>query len=184
MPLAFPSHQGLILPIADRWRIDTVALSIGAALPDIVELFFWPIRGELGQWIGHSLLGVILFIPIGLVLTAIMRRVTPTPWLRHLDRFGRQSTLNASIAIAIGSLAHVISDFVTHANFVLFVPFYESDHIFPAWWTHAWSSVDLLVYRKPYPIAPHTIVWFLASVLGIILFARFVRDTARARKTS
>ena len=37
MPLTFPAHQGLILPVARRWLgyFDTLALSVGAAMPDI-----------------------------------------------------------------------------------------------------------------------------------------------------
>ena len=39
MPLAFPSHQGLILPVARRWpaHFDGLALCVGAAMPDVVE---------------------------------------------------------------------------------------------------------------------------------------------------
>lgn len=182
MPLAFPSHQGLILPIiADRWRLDTIALSVGAALPDIVELLVWvtPFGGDLGQGIGHSLIGVILFVPVGLLFTMLTRRLTPRRVLARLDRYGPQSTRNVCGAIVVGALSHVLFDFVTHANFVLLVPFYEDDNFFPSWWTRTWASVPLVIYRKPYPIAPHTIAWSFASVLGIVLF---VRMTSRNRR--
>src|SRR4051812_11612735 len=89
MPVAFPSHQGLILPLW-RWlpgRLDGVALSVGALAPDVVEVIAWPVHGgELGQGIGHSLIGVVITcLPLGLVLTALTRRVVPR---RFLDRLG------------------------------------------------------------------------------------------------
>ena len=39
MPLAFPSHQGLVAPLWRRWpdRYYVLALCIGAAAPDIVD---------------------------------------------------------------------------------------------------------------------------------------------------
>ena len=39
MPLAFPSHQGLILPVARRWPayFDGLAMCVGATMPDVVK---------------------------------------------------------------------------------------------------------------------------------------------------
>jgi len=77
MPLAFPSHQGLILPLWKKYpnRINGVALCVGAAMPDIIDAIAWPFRGELGQWLGHSLLGVVVSAPFGLGLAFITRQV-------------------------------------------------------------------------------------------------------------
>jgi len=47
--------------------------------------------------------------------------------------------------------------------------------VFPAWWCRPWAGIPLFVYRRPYPLAPHTIAWFVLSVLGIVLFVRSLR---------
>src|SRR4051794_11490763 len=76
MPLAFPSHQGLILPVARRWPeyFDGLALCVGAATPDLVDGAAGLIgRGHLGQGLGHSLLGVgILCWPAGMLMTWVL----------------------------------------------------------------------------------------------------------------
>lgn len=80
----------------------------------------------------------------------------------------------AMISLAIGSLSHVLSDLVTHANCLLFWPGPEPD-LFPAWWSHAWTHVALPIYREPYPIAPHWVSWLLFTVGGAISFWWCVR---------
>lgn len=181
MPFAFPSHQGLILPLV-RWfprRIDAVALSVGAAMPDIVEFALWPIRGELGHWMGHSLIGVLLAIPPGLALTKLTRRVTPRDWIARLE--GQQApgasndTWRGALSVGIGALSHVVFDLVTHANCLLFWPWYEGADLFPAWWSRAWAGIPLFFYREPYPVAPHFLVWVALTTLGAWMFVRHVR---------
>jgi hypothetical protein len=174
MPLAFPSHQGLILPLWRRWprRFDGLALTVGAAMPDIVDAAAWPFRGQLGQWMGHSLIGTLVCVPAGLLVAWIVRRVAPERWTA---RFDQGSIARATASMAIGSLSHVASDFVTHANLLLLWPWYENDRFFPAWWSHAWTAVNVPVYREPYPIAPHTVVWAVLSIVGAVLFTVCVR---------
>ncbi len=183
MPVAFPSHQGLILPVV-RWfpgRIDVVALCVGAAMPDIVDGAAWPFRGELGQWLGHSLLGLFACVPVGLALLWVARRHLPRRWLARLDRGAPPSpTLaRASVSVGIGALSHLFFDLITHGNFRLLWPWYVNDHAFPAWWYHRWGSIPLPVYREPYPFAPHTIAWFVMTVLGAVIFVRHVRTPTR-----
>lgn len=180
MPVAFPSHQGLILPLW-KWfprQIDGVALCVGAAMPDIVDGAAWPFRGELGQWLGHSLLGVVVAcVPVGLALSWITRRYIPRKLLSRLDQGARPSpTLaRASWSVGIGALSHVVFDLVTHGNFRLLWPWYTNDHAFPSWWYHRWGSIPLPVYKEPYPFAPHTIAWFALTVLGAVMFVRYLR---------
>ena len=72
MPLTFPSHQGLILPLVRRWpeHFEPVALCVGAAMPDIVDAAIGFGRGYLGRGYGHSLVGLFLFcLPGGLLIT-------------------------------------------------------------------------------------------------------------------
>jgi hypothetical protein len=183
MPLAFPSHQGLVLPIWRRWprAIDGVALSVGAAVNDLVEVIAWPIRGELGQLAGHSFVGVVLFcVPLGLAITWALRR---TRWriLERLDAFPFEWK-RAAWSVAIGALSHVVFDFFTHASFVVLWPWCVDADVFPSWWTTTWAHVQLFVYRKPYPIAPHTIAWAIASIVGAIMFFRCAgSDPSRER---
>jgi len=183
MPLAFPSHQGLILPIRRRFpeRIDGVALCVGAAMPDLVDALAWPMRGELGQWLGHSLLGVVGCVPAGLALAWLARRAIPGKAVSLLDEGAPAfpGCARAGLSVAMGALSHVALDLITHGNFLLFWPWYRDDHAFPAWWYHAWGSIPLPVYREPYPLAPHTIAWITLTILGAVLFVRCLRKPCR-----
>jgi hypothetical protein len=122
---------------------------------------------------GHSLLGIaIACVPIGLVLTWVTRRIVPQRWLARLGDDGGARPLGRAIAsLAIGALSHVVFDLVTHCNFPLLWPFWQGE-VFPAWWCRPWAGIPLLVYRKPYPLAPHTIVWCIVTVVGIWSFFR------------
>ena len=184
MPMTFPSHQGLILPIWRRFpdRIDGIALCVGAAMPDVVDAIAWPIRGELGQWLGHSLLGVVVCVPAGLALAWLARRIIPRKWVARLDEGAPASPASpsmgrAGLSVAVGALSHVVSDLVTHGNFLLFWPWYRNDHAFPSWWYHAWGTIPLPFYREPYPFAPHTIAWIALTILGAVVFVRCLRKT-------
>ncbi|MBI3817930.1 MAG: DUF4184 family protein [Planctomycetes bacterium] len=180
MPLAFPSHQGLILPLWRRFprRFDGVALCVGAAMPDAMDFALWPVRGELGQWLGHSLLGIFISIPAGLALAWAARRALPVKFISRLDDRADVNTnrpIRAAASIAIGAFSHVSFDLVTHGNFLLFWPWYLNNRAFPSWWYHTWTAIPLPVYREPYPVAPHTIAWTLFSILGVWLFFRCMR---------
>src|SRR5262245_1597904 len=111
MPLAFPSHQGLILPLWRRFpaAIDGVALSIGAAMPDIIDGAAWPFRGQLGQWLGHSLLGVIISAPAGILLARIARRIGPRRLIARLDAGAPliSGVGRVGLSVGIGALSHV-----------------------------------------------------------------------------
>src|SRR5262245_20647228 len=61
MPMTFPAHQGLILPVKRQWpnSFDALALSVGAAMPDVTDtILSFPINGYFKQWYGHSLVGI------------------------------------------------------------------------------------------------------------------------------
>jgi hypothetical protein len=179
VPVAFPSHQGLILPLWQRYprALDGLALSVGAAMPDVVDAAAWPFRGELGQWMGHSLVGILPCVAAGIPLVRLARRVIPRAWVARLERGAPASSgpARAAVSLAIGALSHDLFDLVTHASFLLLWPLRVGEGIFPSWWVHPWASVPLLVYRKPYPLAPHTVAWGILSVVGAILFWRCTR---------
>jgi hypothetical protein len=184
MPVAFPSHQGLILPLWRRYprAIDGVALSVGAAMPDVVDAAAWPFRRELGQWMGHSLVGLAVCVAAGFPLLWLTRRFVPARWIARLDQGAPPSpTLaRAAASLAIGALSHDVFDLVTHASFPLLWPWLTDADVFPSWWSRPWGSVELFVYKHPYPLAPHTIVWALLSLVGAWLFFRCTRLRAAA----
>src|SRR5215510_13111556 len=99
MPMTFPAHQGLILPVVRRWpnSFDALALSVGAAMPDITDTILgFPLNGYFKQWYGHSLLGIFTLDMIwGLLITwfiaVVVRRLstsarTPGRWQAFLPK--------------------------------------------------------------------------------------------------
>jgi hypothetical protein len=185
MPITFPSHPGLILPLWSRYprRIDAVALSVGALAPDLVDASGYFFNGTLGQWIGHSLAGLVLFcVPIGLLLTMLARRIgRGRAWLSRLEEgapeglTAPQRQVRAAIGVLAGGLSHIFFDFISHGNFLLFYPWHEDPRWFPELWYHRWGEVPIPLYRTPFAIAPHSLVWGVLSILGIVLFVRVLR---------
>ena len=136
MPLIFPSHQGLILPVWRKWPdlFNGLAVCVGAAMPDVVDGIVDVYRGSLGQLYGHSLVGLFLFcLPGGLVLTRLIeyfgKRVykfgaAARPLLRMIGRIGyyierlnymperisrsRKRYLVLSFSICIGTFSHLL----------------------------------------------------------------------------
>jgi hypothetical protein len=170
VPLAFPSHQGLIAPIYRRWphRFAPLECAVGAAAPDVVDGVLSPVaRGELGQWLGHSLLGsMALDVPLALGLVWLVATAFP----KRARRAERMSV--AAFSAWFGSVSHLFFDFVSHGNFLWALPWYDDPRFFPSFWYAEWTSVDLFVYPEPYPIGPHFLVWALLSVLGVVMFFR------------
>ncbi len=166
MPLAFPSHPGLIAPLWRRFphRFEAIACGIGAAVPDIVDGALGIARGHLGQWLGHSLLGLfVLDVPVGLALVIATRF------------FAKRPAAPLSLLVFstwVGALSHLVFDFISHESFLWLVPFYEPRRPFPEFWYARWFEVRLPGYREPYPIGPHFSVWVVLSVVGAIVFFR------------
>jgi hypothetical protein len=147
-------------------------------MPDLVDGAAWPVRGELGQGFGHSLLGVLVAsLPAGLVLTRLVRRIAPRDLITRLDEGAPASPhrLRAPLSVFIGALSHLAFDLITPDNLVLFWPWVPGEPPFPSWWSHAWSAIPIPGYREPYPVAPHTVAWCVLTLLGAFLFVRCVR---------
>lgn len=155
---------------------------MGAAAPDIVDgaaFFFRRSHAELGQWMGHSLVGALLVCPVvSVAIAVLLRRLFPKLAVAidpHEPKLGR-----ALFSGAIGALSHVVTDLVSHDNFILLWPWYESDDAFPRWWSEPWTKVSLPFYREPYPIAPPFVVWCVLNVAGIALFIAALRRVRRS----
>ncbi len=77
MPIAFPSHVGLVAPIARLWpeRVSALELFVGSMIPDVVDgAMDVLLRGHLGQWMGHSAIGsFVLCVPVGLSVSWTLR---------------------------------------------------------------------------------------------------------------
>lgn len=195
MPFAFPSHQGLIAPLWRRWpdTFDMPALCVGAAMPDVVDGVAGIFRGHLGQTVGHSLLGLaLLCVPGGLALWfalhAFARRAPAfasrgffaRAWnegiaaIRAARPAGpfREYGLRLAACTALGAFSHLFFDLVSHAQFHLLYPWHTGAHIFPAWWYTAWFRVPLPLYKNPYPIGPHFVVWIFLGILGAWMLFR------------
>ena len=147
-------------------------------MPDIVDGTAGLFRGGLGQWIGHSLLGVVLSAPAGFALARLLRRLVRKTLLARLDGDAPRAggLFREIVSAAIGALSHVASDLISHRRFLVLWPFCHDSRIFPSWWYHAWGSIPLPLYREPYPLAPHTVVWCALTVLGVVLFVRCLRS--------
>jgi Domain of unknown function (DUF4184) len=115
MPLTFPSHQALVLPLKARWphSFDGVALCIGSMAPDLSYAFL-PARVHV-----HNALGMITWsLPITLGLMPIAKNLF-LPWLAAVHRglaplrnAGREHTtlLRSSMCALLGSASHVLWD--------------------------------------------------------------------------
>jgi hypothetical protein len=169
MPLAIPSHVGLVAPLWRRWpRIfDTAALCLGAVLPDVVDGAIGVGRGHLGQGIGHSLIGMVLLcLPLGLLARSALHTLAPR---RVPPSAGRRGPV--VLSVVIGTASHVLSDFVSHDGGPLLHPLPRWQP-FPAWWSDPWFFMPVPGYPGGYPFAPHFVVWCVISVLGVWLLVR------------
>ena len=185
MPLAFPSHQGLIAPLWRRWprRFHVLGLCIGAASPDIVDGILGAWRGYLGQWYGHTLVGLFaLCLPICLLLTwltiLVGRRLA---WLGRgiegVSNVPRSASRPRQIAfvagsVLVGAFSHLVFDLISHGNFPWLYPWHEIARIFPSWWYVQWFAVRLPCYREPHAIGPPMVIWLILSLLGAVMLFR------------
>ena len=210
--MTFPAHQGLILPVARKWPIsfDALALSVGAAMPDITDsLLGFSMNRYFKQWYGHSLIGIFtLDLLIGLFLTwliaVLVRRLskrTDVPervraWFRKAPSngdpegaAGRDRTLPWqtrlhlwSFSILVGILSHEGFDLISHDTNLLLYPWYENVRWFPSWWYTAWFEIrPLPMFGHSYSVGVFSVIWCILTLIGIFLFFRFFRQSYAKR---
>ena len=203
MPLAFPSHQGLIAPLWRRWpgTFDMPALCVGAAMPDVVDGLFGVYRGHLGQTWGHTLIGMtFLCLPLGVLLWFGLHR-----WARFVPRASgagflarawnmgndaiaaspgpdtfRQRWFRVMGSLLLGAFSHLCIDLLSHgqkhAGFQWFRPWAVHFKLFPSWWNHEWFRMPIPGYADGYSFSPHFIVWCILGLVGaLMLFAPVFR---------
>ena len=201
--MTFPAHQGLILPIVRRWpnSFDALALSVGAAMPDITDTILgFPLNGYFKQWYGHSLLGIFtldlaggLFITWLIAVLARSLQAFLTRALRTHDPqggagsktilHGRSRLRLWSFSVFVGILSHIGYDLISHDTNLLFYPWYENVHWLPGWWYTIWFEVrPLYVFDKTYFVGVHTVSWVMLSLIGIFLFFQFISQEYKKQK--
>ena len=203
MPLTFPAHQGLILPAVRRWSayFDALALSVGAAMPDITDSTLGVlINGYFKHWYGHALVGVFTLDLIGGLLITWSITVFAAGLLKYANLPQRlrtfftkappnidsaaggnivhrwQTTLSLwSFSLLVGILSHLAFDLVSHDANLLFYPWHENVRWFPGWWYTTWFEIPALpMFGHSYSVGPFTVMWCILTLLGIFLFFRFL----------
>ncbi|ROO86962.1 uncharacterized protein DUF4184 [Actinocorallia herbida] len=122
MPLTFPSHAAVVLPLKMRWprRFDGVALVVGSAVPDLPYALGRPLLTYGHTWAGLVVWGV----PLSMVAALLVRRAAPVAaahlpgWSRDYGVLGgvrHRWYVTASSAL-VGAVSHRLWDDVTHAG--------------------------------------------------------------------
>ncbi len=205
MPMTFPSHQGLILPVARKWphAFDVLALSVGAAMPDITDsLLGFPLNGYFKQWYGHSLIGIFTLDWIGgLLITWLLDRqvrrlLTSTRlsprWRSYLEKaasMGAEESGRAengprlwNFSLLVGIFSHIGFDLISHDTNLLFYPWYENVHWLPDWWYVIWFRMrPLHAFGRTYEAGVFSIVWGALTALGFIWFVQFFTTDRKNR---
>lgn len=126
MPLTFPAHQAVVLPIKLRWpqRTDATAMCVGAAAPDLL----YPVAGIESS--GHSVAGVLLgAVPLTLAICWLLRWRSALgvfanvpdagPFRLHSYRALAQRHPGFAVTLfsaVVGALSHVLLDAFTHSG--------------------------------------------------------------------
>jgi hypothetical protein len=202
MPLTFPAHQGLILPVARKGPayFDALALSVGAAMPDITDSALgFLINGYFKQWYGHALIGSFTLDLLGGLLITWLITVFATR-LKYEDLAQRFQTLFTkappksdsaagrnmvhswrtrlslwSFSVLVGILSHVGFDLISHDTNLLLYPWYDNVRWFPGWWYLTWFEIrPLPMFGHSYSVGIFTVIWCILTLIGIFLFFRFL----------
>ena len=202
MPMTFPAHQGLILPVKRRWpnSFDTLALSVGAAMPDITDTILgFPLNGYFKQWYGHSLIGIFTLDLVGglfitRLITVLARRLqaflTKAPPTRDPEGVGSSKTVFhrrdqlrlLSFSVFVGILSHIGFDLISHDTNLLFYPWYKNVSWFPKWWYPIWFEIPALhAFGRKYSVGVFSIIWSMLTLFGTFQFLRFLRQEYKNR---
>ena len=203
MPLTFPSHQGLILPIVRKWPdiFEALALSVGAAMPDLTDTVLgFSINVYFKQWYGHSLIGTFSVDLLGGLFITWFIAALATRFFKSEDFPQRLQTIFTqepsnddstagriivlrwrsrlslwSFSVLVGILSHVGFDLISHDTNLLLYPWYENVRWYPGWWYATWFEIrPLAMSGHSYSVGIFTVIWCILSIIGIFLFFRFL----------
>jgi hypothetical protein len=210
MPMTFPAHQGLILPVMRRWpnSFDALALSVGAAMPDITDsVLGFLLNGYFKQWYGHALIGIFTLDLLGGLLITWLIAIFVRLLLKyeHLPRslqtFFIKASSNSnsaatrytllpwqtrwglwSFSVLVGTLSHVGFDLISHDTNLLLYPWHENARWFPDWWYTTWFEIrPLPMLGHSYSVGLFTVIWSILTLLGILFFFRFLSSRHESR---
>jgi len=203
--MTFPAHQGLILPAVRRWpnSLDALALSVGAAMPDITDsILGFSINGYFKQSYGHALIGIFtLDLAGGLFLTWLIAAVAQrlfrdsavpkslqvffTKARRNTDSTdGRSRSILSfwSFSVLIGILSHIGFDLISHDTNLLFYPWIKDPHWFPSWWYTKWFEIrPLHAFGRSYSVGVFSVIWVLLTLVGTFSFIQFLTPKHKDR---
>lgn len=203
--MTFPAHQGLILPVVRRWpnSFDALALSVGAAMPDITDTILgFSINGYFKQWYGHALIGMFTFDLLGgLIITWFIagfarRLFRDADGPGRLRIFFKKAPLNRDAAggknrmplrlwgfsVLVGILSHIGFDLISHDTNLLFYPWAENPRWFPGWWYKIWFAFrPLRMFGRAHSVGVFSAIWILLSLIGTFLFIQFLRPKKKDR---
>lgn len=124
MPLTFPAHQAVVLPLKlwrPRW-FDGTALVVGAGVPDVLNVL-----GFVDTFESHNWSGVAVAVPFTVIYATVLRRYAVDGLFGSMPDFGplkarsyrvlrrgRPTLLVTLWSALIGVLSHVIVDSFTH----------------------------------------------------------------------
>lgn len=203
--MTFPAHQGLILPVLRKWpnSFDALALSVGAAMPDITDsVLGFLLNGYFKQWYGHALIGIFTLDLLGgllitwLVASFAVRLLQYTHIPQSLRTFFSKAPANSDLAatrsvilrwqtrlglwsfsVLVGILSHVGFDLISHDTNLLLYPWVENPRWFPGWWYTSWFEIrPLAMFGHSYSVGLFTVIWCILTLLGIFLFVRFLNS--------
>lgn len=183
-PSPFPAHQGLVYPLARRWpnSYDVIALSVGAAMPDFVDIVFgFLLNGYFRHWFAHGLIFIPFNVLGGLMLTWLIKNLfsklfkLKTP-VEPEKQKGKASRLKVwTFSVTVGVLSHLFFDLFSHDTNLLLYPWYVDAHWFPQWWYTPWFVIPPPLSMGPaYSVGVHTLVWLVLTTLGTFWFYQLV----------
>jgi hypothetical protein len=206
MPLTFPAHQGLILPVARKWPVyfDALALSVGAAMPDITDSTLGIlINGHFKHWYGHALTGIFTFNLLGGLLITWLITVFVAGLLKYADlpqrlqTFLKQTPPNSdsmaghrrqtriglwSFSVIVGIVSHLGFDLISHDTNLLLYPWYDDVQWFPKWWYTTWFEIPALpMFGHSYSVGFFTVIWSILTLTGIFLFFQFLSSKYKSK---
>jgi hypothetical protein len=187
MPLTFPSHAGVVLPLKvwrPRW-FDGVALVVGSAAPDLAYALdgSWlehPVKSQPPLWsVAHSWPGLLIWcLPVTLALTLLARWLAPVTAsylpgpLRDYGAIGanRPFWLVTIASALLGAASHLIWDRLATGSLDLIstlagalVTTFVLIHAARAGLIRAWHGPPPLIPRRP------ILFWVPAGVIIIVL---------------
>lgn len=184
MPVTFPAHQALVLPLKLRWPgLDGVALCIGSAAPDLAYIFLhtnWQVDAHYTWavvWWGLTITLVLgWWLRRGLFAHAALW--APAAWQPGLQRsavrpWSRRNAVHAVVGAAVGIASHVGWDSFTHTSSPV------SDRI---------RVLNRIVVTSPVPMTLAQTLQYaghiVGSVLALWLLVRVWRRTAQPNAAS